>query len=150
MRDILMSMFKKTTFVFFISAFLFLGCGRKESRKIYFKQDVFTVEVAKDQKQYGRGLMFRKQIPADGGMLFIFRNEARRYFYMKNMLIPLDMIWLNKDKKVIWIKKNAQPEGKGYYEVIDSGQSVQYVLEVNAGTADRIGLKAGDRLNFED
>ena len=106
------------------------------------------MEVVENKQQQERGLMFRRKLPSDSGMLFIFNSELRQSFYMKNMYIPLDIIWLDKNKKTVFIKEDAQPEIRGYYEVIDSEKPAQYVLEVNSGTVARIGLKIGDILEF--
>ena len=68
--------------------------------------------------------------------------------YMKNTYIPLDMIWMDKHKKVVFIKKNAEAENAGIYETIQPQEEAMYVLELNAGSSDKIGLRIGDCFQF--
>ena len=79
-------------------------------------------------------------------MLFIFEKPGKYYFWMKDMNFPIDMIWIGEDMRVIYIKKNAQPESfpKTYGPDIDS----KYVLEVVAGFSEKNNLKEGDRAEF--
>jgi len=120
----------------------------KERKTVYFKNNSFDVEVAKTNQEREVGLMFVKDLPANSGMLFIFENETARSFYMKNMLIPLDIIWMDKDKKIVFIKKDAQPANFDSYEVIRPDKPAMFVLELNAGKVDMIGLSIGDTLQF--
>ena len=143
-----MKVFRKSIYVLVIFVLFLSGCRPGKSKKLYFKSNYFVVEVVENKQQQERGLMFRRKLPSDSGMLFIFNSELRQSFYMKNMYIPLDIIWLDKNKKTVFIKEDAQPEIRGYYEVIDSEKPAQYVLEVNSGTVARIGLKIGDILEF--
>ena len=79
------------------------------------------------------------------GMWFVFENEAPRSFYMKNTLIPLDIIYLNKDKKVVSIAKNARPKDE---TSLPSEAPAMYVLEINGGLADKWGIEKGDRVEI--
>ena len=90
--------------------------------------------------------MYRKDMESDQGMLFIFEGEAPRGFYMKNTLIPLDLIFLDSDQKVVSISRNARPED---LETIPSGVPAQYVLEIKAGLADRWNIQEGDSISFK-
>ncbi len=119
-----------------------------EKKAVYLKGKRFLVEVARTKQEQVNGLMFVPSLPPDSGMLFVYGDEGRRSFYMKNTYIPLDIIWLNKEKKVVFIKKNAAAEKSGVYEEIYPEEKAMYVLEVNAGISDEIGLKAGDDLRF--
>ncbi|MEI6791317.1 MAG: DUF192 domain-containing protein, partial [Myxococcaceae bacterium] len=74
------------------------------------KKAVFDIEIVQSQVQLEQGLMFRKSMPLKSGMLFIFPDEQVRYFWMKNTLIPLDMIFLDSKKKIVGIVSNATPE----------------------------------------
>lgn len=101
------------------------------------------LEIADDDYQRETGLMYRETMEQDQGMLFIFENEQPRGFYMKNTNIPLDLIFLNAENKIVSIKKNAKPKS---LETIPSEVPAQYVLEVNAGLSDEWGLQVGDSL----
>lgn len=92
--------------------------------------------------------MFRKELPADCGMLFVFDDELQRSFWMKNTLIPLDMIFFNKNKEVVSITKNVQPCDTEECQKIRPAEKAKYVLELNANTADQINLKIGDKFHF--
>ncbi len=105
-----------------------------------------AIEVADDDYERETGLMYRKDMESDQGMLFIFEGEAPRGFYMKNTLIPLDLIFLDSDQKVVSISRNARPED---LETIPSGVPAQYVLEIKAGLADRWNIQEGDSISFK-
>lgn len=87
------------------------------------------VELAITQYETARGLMYRKQLPQNHGMLFMLREEKEHFFYMKNTLIPLDMIFINSDMKVAGIIENARPLKE---DTLTVGEVSKYVLEVNA------------------
>jgi uncharacterized membrane protein (UPF0127 family) len=103
------------------------------------------VEVADTAASREYGLMFRKHLDEDAGMIFVFKAPQHQEFWMKNTIIPLDMIFVDSTGKIIGVVRNAQP----FSETIDSvdGDS-QYVLEVNGGFCDRHGVKPGDTLRF--
>ncbi len=101
----------------------------------------FRVEVAADDASRERGLMNRRFMPADHGMLFEFQQNAPVAFWMKNTYIPLDMIFLSPAGVVTNIVANAEPLSE---RIIPSGPPCVAVLEVNGGVAASIGLKVGD------
>lgn len=103
----------------------------------------FAVEVMRTPAQLEKGLMFRRFLPADRGMLFDFKTEQPVMMWMKNTYISLDMIFIGKSGRVTSIAANAEPLSE---HIINSGGPVLAVLEVNAGTAARIGLKVGDKV----
>jgi YVTN family beta-propeller protein len=104
------------------------------------------VEVADDQDETMRGLMFRKHLPWNVGMLFVFHNEEPRTFWMKNTLIPLDMIFVDSNLKIVDIKENVPPCTQGdECPLYPSQERAQYVLEVNAGFFQENGIKIGDQ-----
>lgn len=96
-------------------------------------------------KELEQGLMFRKSMPLKSGMLFIFPNEQVRYFWMKNTLIPLDMIFMNSHKKIISIVYQAIPQTTDFR---GTDQASQYVLEINAGQAKKTNLKIGSQARW--
>jgi len=93
--------------------------------------------------------MFRKHLDDDRGMLFIFDEENLYPFWMKNTLIPLDILWINNKKEIIFIYKNAQPCTTEPCPVIDPNKKAKYVLELKGGTSDKIGLALGDKVLFD-
>mgnify|MGYP001162360192 FL=1 len=103
------------------------------------------IEIADDDYQTQTGLMYRHSMPANQAMLFVFPDEQRRSFYMKNTEIPLDIIYIDSEKKVVSIQKNAKPMDE---TSLPSEAASQYVLEVNAGLAEAWKLAKGDRIRF--
>ena len=104
------------------------------------------VEVPDDLEESMRGLMFRKHLPGNAGMLFAYYDEKPRTFWMKNTLIPLDMIFVDGSSKIIEIKENVPPCAQDECPTYPSKEPAQYVLEVNAGFVQENGIKVGDRL----
>ncbi len=103
----------------------------------------FTVELALTPEQMSQGLMFRRSMPADAGMLFDYRSVQPVSFWMRNTFIPLDMIFILPDGKIAGIHERAVPLDE---RPIASPVPVRAVLEVNGGTATRLGIRAGDRV----
>jgi uncharacterized protein len=106
-----------------------------------------NVELAQTDPQRERGLMYRSELAADAGMLFIFKAPLHASFWMHNTQIPLDMLFISSDRRVIGIIPNAEPYSDAPLEV--TGNS-QYVLEVNGGFCKQHGIAAGDRMEFHD
>ena len=106
----------------------------------------FKVEIAANDASRERGLMNRRYMPADRGMLFEFPSDAPVSFWMKNTYIPLDMIFLSRAGVVTNVVAKAEPLSE---RVIPSGPPCAAVLEVNGGAAAAIGLKVGDRVRHE-
>jgi YVTN family beta-propeller protein len=104
------------------------------------------VEVQDDREEFPRGLMFRNHLPWNAGMLFAFNEEEPQTFWMKNTLIPLDMIFVDSSSKIIDIKENVPPCEQEECPNYTSIEPAQYVLEVNAGFVQEKGVKIGDRL----
>ncbi|MBI5163555.1 MAG: DUF192 domain-containing protein [Magnetospirillum sp.] len=103
----------------------------------------FTVELAATPEQAARGLMYRKTLAADAGMLFDFGATAPVSMWMKNTLIPLDMLFLDDRGIIRGIAERTVPLSQ---TIIPSPGPVRSVLEVNSGTASRLGIKVGDRV----
>src|SRR5574341_604678 len=104
-----------------------------------------TVEVARSDAERARGLMFRASLADDAGMLFVFDETAEHPFWMKNTLIPLDMIFIGDEGRVVGVVSRATP---GSLEP-RSGGSSRFVLEVVGGWAEAHGVAAGDQIRFE-
>jgi hypothetical protein len=105
------------------------------------------VEIADTRPERTKGLMYRysESLPQDHGMFFIFEKEEALNFWMKNTLIPLDMVFFDRDYKVVSVVKNAQPCTKEPCDIYPSDKPAKFVLEVNGGFADSINLKEGDK-----
>jgi len=108
------------------------------------KGERFKVAIADDDESRARGLMFVDHLPDDEGMLFLFRREAPRAFWMRNTRIPLDIIYLNRQLEVVDIIKNAKPCRSQRCPNYPSAKPAQYVLELNGGKSDQLGLRLGD------
>ena len=103
----------------------------------------FTVELALTPDQRARGLMERDQMAADRGMLFDFGLSRRVAMWMKNTYLPLDMLFIREDGTIARIAADTLPLSE---EIIDSPEPVRFVLELNGGTAARLGVVSGDRV----
>lgn len=103
----------------------------------------FSVELANNDAERTRGLMFRKSLPEGQGMLFDFKRDQPVSFWMHNTYISLDMIFISGDGRIVHIAENAKPLSD---DMIPSGAPVRAVLEVIAGTAQKLGIAPGDRV----
>lgn len=123
----------------------------KEGELSLFKNDgtfirKIDIEFAEDDYERETGLMHRSSLKNSQGMLFIFDQEEQRGFYMKNTLIELDIIYLNKDGVIVSFAENAQPED---LTTLPSTVPAQYVLEINGGLSEDWVLEIGDRMEWE-
>lgn len=105
----------------------------------------FAVEVATTPEQMEQGLMFRKSLAPDAGMIFDFKTPQPAMMWMKNTLIPLDMLFVDAQGRIVNIHERAVP---GSLETIGSAAPVRAVIELNGGTAARLGIKPGDRVVY--
>ncbi len=104
---------------------------------------VFNIELAQNDQDRAKGLMFRQRLADDAGMLFDFGEEREVSFWMRNTFIPLDMIFIAADGEIMSIHENARPQDP---TSIPSGFPVRFVLEIPGGRSREIGLVPGDRL----
>ncbi|MEA1831944.1 DUF192 domain-containing protein [Methylobacterium durans] len=104
----------------------------------------FQVEVMRDDASRARGLMFRRSMPANRGMLFDFERSLPVTMWMKNTYLPLDMVFIRADGTIARIESDTEPLST---RVIASGEPVLSVLELNAGVANKLGLRPGDRID---
>lgn len=140
-------MVKNLLLIIFISELAILGgCKKNMQSSACFGNHCFLIEISKTDQERQQGLMFRKYLGRNKGMLFIFEKEDIYPFWMKNTLIPLDIIWINSNKEVVFIARNAIPCKDNPCPSINPQRLAKYVLELNAGTADQTGLKSGDKL----
>jgi len=106
----------------------------------------FGIEIAETEASRERGLMFRDSMPADHGMLFLFDDQAVRTFWMKNTYIPLDILYFDQNYKLVSVQQRVPPCRSEPCAVYPSEGPAQYVLELNAGIADKLGVRPGDAL----
>lgn len=109
----------------------------------------FRVQVADTFNTRVMGLMFRKEMPQDEGMVFLFETEQPLNFWMKNTLIPLDILYMDKNWKVVSIQKDAQPCKADPCRFYPSKENAKYVLEINAGLSDKLGIQEGDTVQLQ-
>jgi uncharacterized membrane protein (UPF0127 family) len=117
--------------------------------KIYFPAgSSMTAELAVTAEERARGLMFRESLLPDQGMLFVFEVEDYHSFWMKNTLISLDMLWLDKEKRIVHIERDVPPCQADPCPSYTPKRPGSYVLELKSGSAERLKLKLFDRLEF--
>jgi uncharacterized protein len=138
----------KTLFFAAAVALQLSACAGDPSVKLAGKS--FVVEIAQDDASRSKGLMFREQMDPDRGMLFIFSDQANRSFWMHHCKISLDILYFDKDRVLVGQALsvppcNLPPEQCPNYA---SGAPSKYVLELNAGTAQSMGVKLGDVMSF--
>jgi uncharacterized membrane protein (UPF0127 family) len=105
----------------------------------------FHVELARTDPERERGLMYRDRLAPDAGMLFLFERPSVQTFWMKNTLIPLDMVFIGADLSIVGVVANAQPLTLTPRGV---GEPSQYVLEIGGGLASRLGIRDGGRVEL--
>ena len=104
------------------------------------------LELADNSAERSLGLMYRKSLDVDSGMLFIFPEESEKSFWMKNTYISLDIIFINQKNEVVSIKEGATPYSE---ESIPSHLPARYVVELAAGSAKNYGIKTGSQFSFK-
>ena len=128
-----------------------------EGDELYFRRDVaivegksgrhaFQVEIAENAPQRAQGLMYRKRLGNNEGMLFIFDEPSIVHMWMKDTPLPLDMIFVASNGRVLRVAAGTTPYSE---EIISSGSGVLGVLEIKGGRAAKLGIRAGDRLRHD-
>ena len=125
-----------------------LSCKQQtpDAAEIELKGETFAVELAHTRQARAQGLMYRQDLPAHHGMLFIFVEDKPRSFYMKNCLIDLDIIFFQGDGLIVNITTMKVPVPGESLPLYPSGAPVRYALELRGGTCARLGLALGDRI----
>ncbi|WP_130278409.1 DUF192 domain-containing protein [Rhizobium sp. OAE497] len=129
------------------------GFAQQEQQMVFAKEPLvvqtasgkllnFTVEIASTNEQRQYGLMYRKEMAENAGMLFDFGQSRRVTMWMENTILPLDMLFIDSTGVIRHIKENAVPYSE---DIIDSMGSVKYVVELNAGIVKKLGIKVGDK-----
>ena len=134
---------------------LLLAVGSAAAQTVTFSKDTVTVETAAGAKhrfnvelaitpqQMAQGLMYRRQMAADAGMLFVYDPPDNAVFWMKNTFIPLDMIFIGTDGRILNIAERTIPQSE---TPVPAAGLTKAVLEINGGASSRLGIKAGDRV----
>lgn len=123
----------------------------KEGEIVFLRQGTgerikkIDVEIADNDGERSKGLMYRSAMADSLGMLFIFTNAEPQSFWMKNTYISLDILYVDENKKIVTIQKNTKPLSE---ESIPSYRNAQYVIEVNGGFCEHYGIKEGDTAQF--
>ena len=138
-------------FIYFIFNFFLVSfytfSNEKIEVSIYNKNIKFSVEVAKTIEERRRGLMYRKKLLNNEGMLFIFPREKIIQLWMKNTYIPLDVIFISENKVIVDIQKNMERLSE---TIIKSKVKSRYALEFNAGLINKLDIRIGDKVFFNE
>jgi len=113
--------------------------------QVCFEDKCFEVEIADTSEARIQGLMFRQELEKDKAMLFVFQEEGVYNFHMRNVNFSLDIVWLNENKEIVFIKINALPEE----EVISPDKEAKYVIEFNTGVIKSLSAGIGDKFIFK-
>jgi uncharacterized membrane protein (UPF0127 family) len=136
---------------FFAAVIVLLVCSACSStpfQKVCIRKTCVVVELADTGALRTHGLMFRESLAWDRGMLFVFEQEDVHSFWMKNTRIPLDMIWIGADKRVVSIRERVPSCVTSACQTYSPAAKALYVLEVNAGWVARNGIRVGDAVKF--
>ena len=134
------------TFNFFLISF-YTFSNEKIEVSIYNKNITFNVEVAKTIEERRSGLMYRKKLLNNEGMLFVFPREKIIQLWMKNTYIPLDVIFISENKVIVDIKKNMEKLSE---TIVKSKVKSRYALEFNAGLINKLDIEIGDKVLFNE
>jgi uncharacterized membrane protein (UPF0127 family) len=129
---------------------MLLGCGSfiNKTNRVCHNKYCFEVELARDQEEWTKGLQDRLHMDENKGMLFIFLEPSNKKFWMKDTLIPLDIIWLDYASRIVHIDPNVPPCRFDPCPTYGPDKKINYVLELNGGMAAKAGMKVGDRLDI--
>ena len=149
-----MILFRRVIWAAGISLSLLLARGANAAETKAMVRVHFTsgqsilAELALSGQQRANGLMFRERLDPKEGMLFVFEEEAPHTFWMKNVRFPIDILWIDRGKKVVHIARSVPPCAKEPCPLYSPVLPALYVLELTSGKSDELGLKPGSRLEF--
>ena len=142
-----MSLFRAACAAFLLA--LGTGCASAGDDWVELAGKRYAVEIADDDAERARGLMFRDELPAGHGMLFVHEQEGPLAYWMKNTRIPLDILFFDHERHLVSQQRDVPPCSAGdRCPPYPSRAPAQYVLELNAGQAARLGLQDGALLTF--
>ena len=142
-----MKIFKILILILFFSGTLFFLTKDREKIEIQIKDQRLDVWVSKSEEERRKGLSNLDSISDNEGMLFVFQEEVEPLFWMKDMNFPIDIIWINSEKKIVEITEGIYPET--YPHTFSPITPVKYVVEVNAGWCAKNKIEKGDKLYYE-
>ncbi|MGB7295950.1 MAG: DUF192 domain-containing protein [Candidatus Aminicenantales bacterium] len=139
--------------IVFSMALLTLFCsgqtGKDKFIKVFFPDGFsVTAELAVTVEARARGLMFREEIQEDQAMLFLFEDEDIHSFWMKNMRFSIDILWLDRERRIVHLEASVPPCLREPCPSYAPGAPAAYVLELRSGSAEKHGLSESDRLEF--
>ena len=138
---------KKILFTILILLLFFTACTSYENTLIINDAKINLLGIADTQEKSYMGLSFRESMCKKCGMLFPFEGKKEHSFVMRDMMFPLDIIWID-DNKIVKIDKNLEPEGHETKNIYRSGQPINNVLELNGGFTDKYNIKVGDTVYY--
>lgn len=128
---------------------IFIPLARKPKENyVKINDNRIKAEIADSLDEQTKGLMFRNSLPEKTGMLFVFDTPEILTFWMKNTLIPLDIIYIDENMHIVTIIRNAQPCEQDPCTIYRPESPSRYVLEINAGESDKLGIKEGDKVEM--
>jgi uncharacterized membrane protein (UPF0127 family) len=133
---------------FILGSALLCSAYAEPVSQVCFQEMCFRVERAQTASEQARGLMGRRTLESDEGMLFLYDAESHLVMHMRHMHIPIDMVWLDQNREVVHIHKDVPICRSDRCPRYGADRPAQYVLELKAGTAERIGLRPGARAEF--
>lgn len=125
----------------------FIVTNFKPTTQVWINAAMYTVQLANNEAERTRGLSGVEDLGMNGGLLMQFPEDSECGIWMQDMLIPLDIVWLNQDKTVIFLKKNVSPD-LGTSTVMRPKEPCRYVLELPAGSIDKAGIRSGHQATF--
>ena len=142
---------KKLLVFNFLIILFSISCLNQYNKKqrVCFDSGCIEVEIARTEVEYAKGLQSRINLDKDKGMLFVFKKSDRQAFWMKDTLIPLDMMWLDYARRIVYIEHDVQPCVKDPCPSYQTDKDALYVLEVNAGYTSRRNINIGDVVEFK-
>ncbi|MEK6842285.1 MAG: DUF192 domain-containing protein [Nanoarchaeota archaeon] len=137
-----------TLIIVLVGLFLFLN-SNKEIKSVCINEKCFLVEIADSNEERIKGLSNRDFLEENKGMFFIFEKETVPNFWMKDMNFPIDIIWIDKEMKIVGIEENIQPcFSDKLCQTFSPMEKIKYVLEINAGLSDENNFTSGESIIF--
>lgn len=125
------------------------ACQQNTTPQACINENCFNLEVVDTPQTREKGLMYRQYLPEDKGMLFVFEKTGNYPFWMKNTLIPLDMLWINENKEIVRIM-SATPCQEDPCKIYNPKSEALYVLEINANITKEKNIKEGDKVEIKN
>lgn len=140
-------------FFIIVSILLLTACTSQNNNikqsKVKINNKIINVEVMATKAQQMQGLSGKEKLEENNGMLFVYQDKQIRSFWMKEMLFPIDIIWID-DNKIVDFNKNVPIPSKEKIPTVSPKKPINYVLEINAGFIDKNGFKIGDKVDIDN